>query len=68
MNTTTPTELAKTLESDPKTVRKFLRSMTEKEQQPGRGNRWNIPAGKRDMNRLQKQFNEWKAAHTRAAH
>lgn len=67
MNTVTPTELAQTLESDPKTVRKFLRSITEKEQQPGRGHRWEISAGKRDINRLRKQFDNWREVHTRQA-
>lgn len=65
MNTTTPSELAQELHTDPKVVRKFLRSMTPKDQQPGRGHRWAVPAGKRDMNRLRKQFDEWAAAHTR---
>lgn len=67
MNTVTPSELAQQLESDPKTVRKFLRSITEKELQPGRGHRWELPAGKRDINRLKKQFEVWREAHTRHA-
>jgi hypothetical protein len=64
MQNLTPTQLAETVHSDPKTVRKFLRSMTPKDQQPGRGNRWALPGGKREMTRLQKQFDAWAAKHT----
>lgn len=65
MNTVTATELAESFDSDPKTVRKFLRQMTVKEQQPGRGHRWAIPGGKRDITRLKKQFESWREVHTR---
>jgi hypothetical protein len=65
MNTVTPTELADSLQSDPRTVRKFLRFVKEKDTHPGRGHRWELPGGKRDMNRLKKQFGEWRAEHTR---
>lgn len=62
----TPTEFAEQVGSDPKTVRKFLRSMTPRDAQPGRGHRWELPAGKRNTTRLTKQFKEWSAEHTRA--
>jgi hypothetical protein len=62
---TTPAELAETFHTEPKLVRKFLRSTTPRDQQPGRGHRWVLPAGKREMNRLQKQFDTWREAHTR---
>jgi len=65
MATITPSEFAEQVHADPKTVRKFLRSLTPKEQQPGRGHRWELPGGKRDVNRLNKQWTEWSAAHTR---
>jgi hypothetical protein len=65
MKMTTPTELAEELETDPRTVRKFLRSLTPKEKQPGRGHRWEIPANKRSLTRLSKQFEAWAALHTR---
>jgi hypothetical protein len=68
VNTTTPVELADTLHSDPKTVRKFLRTITPRDKQPGRGHRWELPAGKRDLTRLTKQFNDWREAHTRQPH
>lgn len=66
--TITPTELAEQLHTDPKVLRKFLREVTPREAQPGRGHRWELPAGKRNMTRLQKQFDVWAAAHTRTQH
>lgn len=65
MQSITPVELAEVFEADPKTIRKFLRSTTPKESQPGRGHRWSLPGGKRDINRLQKQYTEWAKVHTR---
>lgn len=59
-------ELATTLDTDARTTRKFLRSVTEKEQQPGKGGRWVIE--KRDVASLKKKFSAFqKAAEERAA-
>lgn len=60
-NTMTPAEFAETVASDGRTVRKFLRSITPKDEQPGKGSRWALPAGKRDIQKLSKQFGEWSA-------
>ena len=60
-STMTPTEFAATVDSDGRTVRKFLRSITPKDEQPGKGSRWALPAAKRDIARLTKQFGEWTA-------
>jgi len=38
----TPAELATELGTDARTARKFLRSITPKEDQPGKGSRWAI--------------------------
>ena len=38
----TPAELATELGTDPRTARKFLRSITPKSDQPGKGSRWAI--------------------------
>lgn len=62
MATMTPTEFAAEVNSDGRTVRKFLRSITPKDEQPGKGARWQLPATKRDLTKLQKQFAEWTAA------
>jgi hypothetical protein len=61
MSTMTPTEFAATVDSDGRTVRKFLRSITPKDDQPGKGSRWELPAGKREVTKLTKQFKEWSA-------
>lgn len=61
-NTITPNDLVEQFKSDGRTVRKFLRSITPREEQPGKGSRWAIDGSKRNLNRLQKQFNEWHAA------
>lgn len=57
----TPTEFAETVSSDGRTVRKFLRSITPKDEQPGKGSRWSLPADKRSVTKLSKQFREWSA-------
>jgi hypothetical protein len=69
MTTLTPTEFAATVDSDGRTVRKFLRSIHAKEDQPGKGSRWSLPGDKRSVTKLQKQFKEWSAkqAEERAA-
>lgn len=59
--TMTPAEFAVEVESDGRTVRKFLRSITPKDEQPGKGARWALPGTKRDVARLKKQFSEWSA-------
>jgi len=57
--TMTPAELATEFETDARTVRKFLRSVTDKENQPGKGSRWAIEA--RKVASLRKRFDKWTA-------
>lgn len=64
--TMTPTELASELSSDPKTVRKFLRKITPRDEHPGKGSRWAVPANKTQLRKLTKQFQEWTAAEAQA--
>lgn len=59
--TLTPAEFAATVGSDGRTVRKFLRDITPKEDQPGKGSRWALPGTKRDVSKLTKQFRDWAA-------
>lgn len=59
MNTTS---FASELNTDARTARKFLRDITPKDEQPGKGSRWDLPEGKRDLNKLRKQFADWTAA------
>ncbi len=60
-NTMTPTEFAATVDSDGRTVRKFLRSITPKDDQPGKGSRWELAGDKRSITALTKQFTKWTA-------
>jgi hypothetical protein len=55
--TLTPKELAIKLDTDPKTARKFLRSITPREDQPGKGHRWSIEA--KSVASLKKAFRKW---------
>lgn len=63
--TITPKELAQELESDGRTVRKFLRSITPKDEQPGKGNRWAIES--RKVASLRKAFLKWDEERRNAA-
>lgn len=60
----TPAEFAVEVDSDGRTVRKFLRAVTPKDEHPGKGSRWSLPGTAREVNKLKKQFGEW--THTQA--
>lgn len=53
----TPTEVAAEIGTDPKTFRKFLRSLTPN--RAGKGGRWNIDAS--DVDALADRFQDWKS-------
>lgn len=59
--TITPTEFATQVGSDGKTVRKFLRSETPKDEQPGKGSRWALKADKKSVTAMTKRFRTWEA-------
>lgn len=63
MATINVTELAEKLETTPRTARKFLRAVTEKDDQPGKGGRWSIEKGQ--VRSLTKKFQTWQDEHTR---
>ena len=58
-------DLSTALEANPRTVRKFLRSVTPVEDQPGKGGRWQIE--KKDLRSLKKKFETFLVEHTRQA-
>ena len=58
-------DLSTALEANPRTVRKFLRSVTPVENQPGKGGRWQIE--KKNLRSLKKQFETYIEEHTRQA-
>lgn len=55
----TTTELAATLDTTPRTLRKFLRSQGEG---VGKGARYALPSTKRDITRMTAQFKAWSDA------
>ena len=52
----TAAELASELGTDSRTVRKFLRSITPRDEQPGKGSRWGIKGNKQNIAALRKKF------------
>jgi len=63
MATINVTELAEKLETTPRTARKFLRSITPVEEQPGKGGRWSIQ--KAQVRSLTKKFQDYQDEHMR---
>lgn len=62
MATITVTDLATELNTDARTARKFLRSVTPQDEQPGKGGRWMIE--KRDIRSLRSKFSKFAEAET----
>lgn len=60
--TLTPAELADHLGTDARTARKFLRSITPKDEQPGKGSRWAIDGTKRSLATLAKKYAKFQEA------
>jgi hypothetical protein len=60
MATITVTDLATELNTDPRTARKFLRSITPADAQPGKGSRWAIE--KREVRSLKSKFAKFEQA------
>lgn len=58
--TLTPAELAQAIGTDPKTVRKFLRSPEGLDRKVGKGHRWAIEA--KQVRSLKARFVKWEAA------
>jgi hypothetical protein len=52
-------EMARELGTDARTFRKFMRSITPKEEQPGQGKRWAFKGTKKEIDRFRKQFENW---------
>jgi predicted transcriptional regulator len=71
MATLTTKEIAEKIGTEPRTLRKFLRSEAVEsggkvgEDTPGKGGRYSIEA--KEFRGLQKRFEAWSEAHTRSA-
>lgn len=55
----TTKDFAAALSTDPRTVRKYLRSVTPKADQPGKGSRWELPGTKTAIAKHLKAFTKW---------
>lgn len=62
MATITTTELAATLDTTPRELRKFLRSEGSGIDGVGKGKRYSLPASKREVTALGKRFAAWSEA------
>lgn len=61
MKTMTTNEFATELGTDSRTLRKFLRSTTPKDEQPGKGSRWVLEANANQLRKAKKDFGAWSA-------
>jgi len=66
MSEITTSELASELSTTARQARKFLRSITPREEQPGKGSRWAIDGSKRNLTALRKQYLVWDEAEKKA--
>lgn len=55
----TPADLAERFNSDPKTIRRFLRSLIPADNRPGKGRRWVLSDDKKTMDALHARFTAW---------
>lgn len=58
----TTNTLAEALNTNPRTLRKFLRSDASGIAPVGKGSRYALPTAKREVNALAKKFNAWTEA------
>lgn len=65
--TMTTTDLAAALDTDPRTLRKFLRSSASPVESVGKGKRYSLPATKSAITDFQKKFDAWKSAQAERA-
>jgi len=63
----TTREFAEAIGTDPKTLRKFLRSTTPRDEQPGKGGRWVLPGTKSVLTKARKDFAKWQKDQADAA-
>lgn len=58
-------EMAERLDTDPRTLRRFLRSDSSPVERVGKGNRYHVPAS--TFRTLKKAFTKWNESHTAQA-
>lgn len=67
MTEMTTAQYASELSTDAKTLRKFLRSVTPRDEQPGKGGRWVLKGDKRTIAKDRKRFLAWQKEQADAA-
>lgn len=55
----TTAQFATSIGTDPKTLRKYLRSVTPRDEQPGKGGRWVLPGSKSEIAKHRRAFAKW---------
>lgn len=63
----TTKDFAAAIGTDPKTLRKFLRDSTPRDQHPGKGSRWVLPGTKTALTAARKNFAKWQKDQADAA-
>jgi hypothetical protein len=63
----TTRQFADALGTDPKTVRKYLRDSTPRDEHPGKGGRWVLPGTKTAISKHRKSFAKWQKDQADAA-
>lgn len=58
----TPDMLAKDFSTDSKQIRRFLRNSLNRDNHPGKGNRWQIALTAQNLEMLRNRFNRWNEA------
>lgn len=63
----TTKDFAAAIGTDPKTLRKYLRDSTPRDQHPGKGSRWVLPGTKTALTAARKGFAKWQKEQADAA-
>lgn len=63
----TTKDFAAAIGTDPKTLRKYLRDSTPREEQPGKGGRWVLPGSKSEIAKHRRSFAKWQKDQADAA-
>ena len=59
MTEMTTKAFAQAIGTDPKSLRKYLRDTTPRDEHPGKGGRWVLPGTKSAINAHRKSFTKW---------
>ncbi len=63
----TTKDFAASIGTDPKTLRKYLRDSTPRDQHPGKGSRWVLPGSKSEIAKHRRAFAKWQKDQADAA-